>query len=199
MVTRVRRYCAKVYLGRAMNINPVLILAAGLLAACSAGEYNATKDYLALAPAEPGLQQDPRIRPFARLYDRLDQGPLPELVAATYADSLYFNDTVVTLRDRKTLLAYLEQTQSRLGDIEFEALGTSAHNGDLYVRWRMRTRFTVLGQDRDVQTIGISHLRFNDQGKIILHQDFWDSMQGFYQHIPLIGGLLQWIKKGLHV
>jgi hypothetical protein len=43
----------------------------------------------------------------------------------------------------------------------------------------------------------MSHLRFNNEGKIILHQDYWDSMQGFYQHIPIIGGVLQWIKSGL--
>lgn len=182
-----------------MKICPTMLIISALLGGCGAGEYNAAQEYLTLAPAGPVAQQDQRIRSFIRLYDQLDDGALPELVNATYADPLYFNDTLVTLHDRQALLAYLEQTQDHLGKMEFVALGTLAQKDDLYVRWKMRTRFTVLGEDKDVQTIGFSHLRFNDQGKIILHQDFWDSTQGFYQHIPIIGGLLQWIKKGLHV
>jgi hypothetical protein len=54
-----------------------------------------------------------------------------------------------------------------------------------------------MGQAIDIQSIGISHLRFNANNKIILHQDYWDSMQGFYQHLPIIGGVLRWIKNGL--
>ena len=55
-----------------------------------------------------------------------------------------------------------------------------------------------MGQDIDIQSIGISHLRFNADNKIIVHQDYWDSMQGFYQHLPIIGGVLRWIKNGLY-
>jgi steroid Delta-isomerase len=35
-----------------------------------------------------------------------------------------------------------------------------------------------------VRTAGSSHLRFDAAERIILHRDFWDAAQGFYERIP---------------
>jgi hypothetical protein len=37
-------------------------------------------------------------------------------------------------------------------------------------------------------------LRFDKQGRVVLHQDFWDSSAGFYEHLPVLGGVMRWIK-----
>ena len=81
--------------------------------------------------------------------------------------------------------------------MSFEVLSVQEKGNDVFVRWTMHTEFTVMGQSCTIQSIGMSHLRFNSEGKIILHQDYWDSMQGFYQHLPIIGSVLLWIKNGL--
>jgi hypothetical protein len=39
-------------------------------------------------------------------------------------------------------------------------------------------------------TVGVTHLRFDEAGRIILHQDFWDSAEGLYRHIPVLGSLI---------
>ncbi len=167
------------------------------LSACSHIEPNPIQEYLQLAPSDTDLTQYPRLQPFIKLYDNLDHGDLKTLVGDAYADKLYFNDTVVTLHDQPSLLLYLLRTQGHLDDISCEILSILEQNQNSFVRWRMRTQFTILGQQKMVETIGISHLRFNPQGKIVLHQDYWDSMQGFYLHIPVIGGVLQWLKNDL--
>jgi hypothetical protein len=91
----------------------------------------------------------------------------------------------------------LKQTQDNVDSIKFEALDVVENGKDSYVRWLMQTRFKIMGQSLDIESMGMSHLRFNEDDKIILHQDYWDSMQGFYQHIPILGGLLRWIKNDL--
>jgi hypothetical protein len=37
-------------------------------------------------------------------------------------------------------------------------------------------------------------LRFDGEGRVVLHQDFWDPAAGFYEHLPVLGGVLRWIK-----
>jgi SnoaL-like domain len=110
---------------------------------------------------------------------------------------IFFNDTLVTLHNRRELQKYFEHTQKNLDSMSFKILDLQETGYYVFIRWTMHTKFTVMGQSSNVQSIGMSHLRFNNEGKIILHQDYWDSMQGFYQHIPVIGGVLQWIKNGL--
>jgi len=168
-----------------------------MLNACSHVEQNSLQDYLALAPAEPNVIKNKRIQPLIKLYNQIKQISLAEQIAATYAEKLFFNDTIVTLHNRQDLLKYLQHTQQQLDSMSFEVLGVQEKGDDVFVRWTMHTRFTVMGQSRNVQSIGMSHLRFNDDGKIILHQDYLDSLHGFYQHLPIIGGVLQWIKNGL--
>jgi hypothetical protein len=181
-----------------MNRSVLLLSITLIVAACSHVEPDPMQEYLVLAPLEPSAQSNKLIQAFIKLYDQLDEGPIDKQVAETYAEKIYFNDTLVTIHNRQNLLQYLKQTQQQLDSIKLEVLSVHDYGKDSYVRWLMQTRFNAIGQDIDIQSIGISHLRFNADNKIILHQDYWDSMQGFYQHLPIVGGVLQWIKNGLH-
>ena len=40
---------------------------------------------------------------------------------------------------------------------------------------------------------GATHLRFDAQGKVILHRDYWDAAEELYAKLPLIG----WLMRGL--
>ena len=171
-----------------------LVLCYLLVTACSHVESSSIQEYLALAPAEQDIQANQRIQAFIKLYDLLDSGSIDEQIAKTYAEKIFFNDTLVTIHDRQNLLKYLKQTQQNIDVMKFEVLSVQDNGKDAYVRWLMKTRFKLIGQDVDSQSIGLSHLRFNVDNKIIMHQDYWDSMQGFYQHLPIIGGVLRWIK-----
>ena len=174
-----------------------ILLISLMLNACSNVEQKSLQDYLAIAPANPDVIKNKRIQPLIKLYNQIKLISLTDQLNETYAENIFFNDTLVTLHKRRELLKYLEHTQKQLDSMSFEMLDVKENNNDVFVRWTMHTRFTVMGQSCNIQSIGMSHLRFNNEGKIILHQDYWDSMQGFYQHIPIIGGVLQWIKIGL--
>jgi hypothetical protein len=182
---------------RFMKIHLCLALVLSLTA-CSNVDPNAITPYLERAPADAKVKLNSRIQAFAHFYDQLDDNLLETKIAGVYADNLYFNDTVATIYDRQKLLRYFQHTQQQLDGIEFEVLDVQDHGQDAFVRWKMQTSFKVLGQAHMVQSIGMSHLRFNRNNQIVLHQDYWDSLQGFYQHIPVIGGILRWIKNQLN-
>jgi hypothetical protein len=48
-----------------------------------------------------------------------------------------------------------------------------------------------------VQSIGMSHIRFNSAGQVVLHQDYWDSGSNLFEHIPVVGWLIRRIKARL--
>lgn len=176
----------------------VSVVALSLLGGCYSNQQNSIDQYLALSPARQGAAKDQRIQNFVNLYNHLEKRSVALDTEKAYAEFLYFNDTLVTLHTRKDLIEYLENTQKKLESLNLEVLNVFETNGDVYVQWVMDTRFTVMGKRSDVKSLGISQLRFDPNGKIILHQDYWDSTNGFFQHIPLLGGILQWIKTRLH-
>lgn len=145
------------------------------------------------------------VKNFAVVFTQLNtlsESDLIQAVNNAYAESLYFNDTFHTLSDRDAIAAYLVSTGAKLKNYSLVINDVVAHHNEqrneqrneVYVRWTMRFAFSVFGQQRSTRSVGITHLRIDDQGKIILHQDFWDGVEGFYRELPVLGNLLNQVQ-----
>ena len=42
---------------------------------------------------------------------------------------------------------------------------------------------------------GSSYLQLNQKGLIQSHRDYWDTAEELYEKIPVLGGLMRWLKK----
>ena len=38
-------------------------------------------------------------------------------------------------------------------------------------------------------------LVFNEQGLVTMHRDYWDAAEELYEKLPLLGGLMRWLKR----
>jgi len=50
---------------------------------------------------------------------------------------------------------------------------------------------------RAMQVRGASHLRFNHRGKVVYHRDYWDAAEELYAKLPLLGGLMRFLRRRL--
>ena len=104
-----------------------------------------------------------------------------------YAEKLHFSDALMVTRDKKTVVDHF----TRLGDagtrVDVQIHQTLQSDKDVYLIWSMQARFTPIRKEVTSDTLGVTHVRFDDTGRVILHQDFWDSGLGFYSHIPVLG------------
>jgi hypothetical protein len=44
---------------------------------------------------------------------------------------------------------------------------------------------------------GMSFVRFDDQGKVVEHIDYWDPAAGIYEQLPLLGTLMRYLRRRL--
>ena len=44
---------------------------------------------------------------------------------------------------------------------------------------------------------GVTHLRFDAEGRVTLHRDYWDAAEELYEKLPVVGGLMRLIKRRL--
>lgn len=42
---------------------------------------------------------------------------------------------------------------------------------------------------------GLSRISFDEEGKVREHKDYWDAASNIYEHLPLVGMLLRFIKR----
>ena len=77
-------------------------------------------------------------------------------------------------------------------------LDSLSRGDDVMVRWKMQTQSKVWWKTLTIDSFGMTHLRFNEQGQIVLHQDYWDAAGGFYEHLPLLGSSIRSIRSNLN-
>lgn len=135
---------------------------------------------------------------FAAFFSSFTADRLERLLPATYAADVYFNDTLKTVRGRDALAHYLAESAAAVEACRVEILDTTRNaHGEYLVRWKMMIRFKRFRRGVDTWSLGMSHLRFDAQGLVVYHQDYWNAADGLYEHIPLLGGMIRAIKKRL--
>lgn len=108
-------------------------------------------------------------------------------VEDVYAADLYFSDSLMHTSKRSDVVAHFDRMRSADTSVSLLVHDRVIKGQDVYVIWSMTARFTPLGRESRSDTLGITHLRFDADGRIVLHQDFWDTGLGFYAHVPIIG------------
>lgn len=117
--------------------------------------------------------------------------------ATTYAPDAYLNDTLVTRRGVSQIEAYFLKTAESLTDAEVTIDDVARTETDHYIRWTMVMQAKALAKGTPVHSVGMSQVRFDQQGRVTLHQDFWDSGDHFFGKLPVAGGVIGFIRKRL--
>lgn len=61
----------------------------------------------------------------------------------------------------------------------------------------MMIRFKRFGRGQETWTVGMSHLRYDADGLVVYHQDYWSAADGLFEHIPVLGWAIAAIKRRL--
>lgn len=111
-----------------------------------------------------------------------------------YAADVFFNDTLKTVVGIDALEKYLATTARAAESITVRFDDVVESRGDTYVRWTMDVRLKRFQRGRTLRSVGMTHLRFDADGRVVLHKDFWDAAGGFFEHLPVVGRAIRWIK-----
>lgn len=131
---------------------------------------------------------------FADFVSQMSPESMREKVGQVYAADAYFNDTLKEIVGVQAIEEYMVRSMEATESVRVVVDDISGSGGDYYVRWTMDIHFKKYNDGQVARSVGISHLRFNADGKIVLHKDYWDAAGGLYEYLPVVGGLMRWIK-----
>ncbi len=124
---------------------------------------------------------------FEAAFSDLTANDRAERFEALYAPRLYFNDTLHVFHTREEVVDYMTRTGGSLDESRVDIEHVVRDGSDVYVRWTMEFKTRAAGRDIHSHSIGMTHLRFDAEGRAVLHQDFWDSGHALYAHLPFVG------------
>ena len=186
-----------------MKVFPLIIFVSAIIAGCasSAPDQNMSASYpdayqqaLAQFQGAPQLQTTD-IDEFVRFLSNLGADDTAERARKLYAQDLYFSDALMVTNSKDAVVAHFRGLVDGGARVEVDMLDVLVQDSDVYLVWLMTAEFQPIRKPVTSKTIGITHARFNTAGEVILHQDFWDTGLGFYQHVPGLGSVIKAINR----
>ncbi len=124
----------------------------------------------------------------------MNEETVRRLTRQVFAPDAYLNDTLKSLHGAAAIEDYFLATVRNAESVTVRFEDVAESGGNYYFRWVMDTRLKKLRAGDTIRTIGITMVRFDAQGRVVLHQDFWDSTAGIFEHVPAVGTAIRGIK-----
>ena len=127
---------------------------------------------------------------FKKYFEELDLSNSSKL-EEIYSEDICFKDPIHEILGLNNLKSYFKKLNSNLIQGKFYFTEEHIINDRAYLSWEMELH--LKRPKKKITASGISILIFKD--KVISHRDYFDAGELFYEHVPIIGGLVKFLKK----
>jgi len=130
------------------------------------------------------------LQKFTGYFENLKHNRISAL-SEIYDQHIIFQDPIHRIESLGTLSSYFDKLNQNLKSGGFQFTSTRVIEQTAYLEWVMRIE--LLKPNKKTVASGISVLTFSDR---ITHQrDYFDAGELFYENVPLIGGIIRFLKK----
>jgi limonene-1,2-epoxide hydrolase len=132
------------------------------------------------------------IKRFLALYENLDSSNIDGL-ADIYDSKVQFIDAIHEISGIEELKRYFEHLYHDLKQCDFDIKNIIEGESEASIIWVMHFSHPKISNGKLIAVDGCSHIKYQD--KIYYHRDYFDVGQMLYEHLPLFGGAVRFIKR----
>lgn len=114
---------------------------------------------------------------------------------ALYAAHARFKDPFNAVSGLPAITRIFAHMFEALENPRFVVCERIVQGSQCFLTWEFRFRFRRFKQTEEQVILGGSHLVFDDTGLVTLHRDYWDAAEELYEKLPVVGGVMRWLKK----
>ncbi len=130
----------------------------------------------------------------AAFFEKLQAADVARLKDFYTADA-YFKDPFNEVRGVPAIERIFTHMFEALDQPHFIVTGRVAQGCECFLVWDFRFRFRRFDRVSWQTVRGSSHLRFNPEGRVEFHRDYWDAAEELYEKLPGVGALMRWLKR----
>jgi hypothetical protein len=117
-----------------------------------------------------------------------------------YHPDIVFSDPIHQIQGVQQVKDYFSSICGDLIECRFEFLGETIDDHSAWFKWSMYYRHPKLRKGELLSLTGATVITFDDvdaERKIISHEDFYDMGSMLYEHTPILGSCVRWLKQQL--
>lgn len=111
-----------------------------------------------------------------------------------YTDDAYFKDPFNEVRGLPAVADIFSHMYVALHEPRFVVTGRVVQGDECFLVWDFVFRFKKFSPEVTQTVRGSSHLKFAADGRISFHRDYWDTAEELYEKLPVVGGVMRWLK-----
>lgn len=128
----------------------------------------------------------------ARFYETLSAESVVGL-ASIYAPQARFKDPFNEVQGVAAIAGIFAHMFETVAAPRFVITTTIAQGDQAMLGWD----FFLQLRGREIVIRGVTHLRFDDAGLVLLHRDYWDAAEELYERVPVLGALMRLLRRRL--
>lgn len=126
-------------------------------------------------------------------YETLTESSLRDL-GTVYRRDAFFKDPFNEVAGIDAIEGIFRHMFRQVDNPRFVVTEHLAENGRAFLVWDFL--FSPKGSPEKTWRIhGATHLRFDSEGLVSHHRDYWDAAEELYEKIPVLGTLMRWLKR----
>ena len=129
-----------------------------------------------------------------QFFEQLQPQDLPRL-PALYAADARFKDPFNEVQGLAAIERIFAHMFVSLDSPHFIVTERIVQDNKCFLVWDFRFRFRRFDTQSWQTVRGGTHLVFNEEGRVTLHRDYWDAAEELYEKLPVVGGLMRWLKR----
>ncbi|MDN4501053.1 nuclear transport factor 2 family protein [Alteromonadaceae bacterium BrNp21-10] len=130
---------------------------------------------------------------FIHLYQNLNKDNL-SLLKDIYHPDIHFTDPLHSINGLDALTAYFTKLYSNVSEVSFVIEDSMEHAECVGIYWNMQFSHPALRKGLPITVCGHSRLKFKND-VVIFHQDYFDTNNMLFEHVPLLGRLIRMLKR----
>ncbi|HPG80811.1 MAG TPA: nuclear transport factor 2 family protein [Piscinibacter sp.] len=137
--------------------------------------------------------EDARVARVVAMFESITQADVSRL-GEFYAVDARFKDPFNDVRGVPAIERIFAHMFVALDSPRFVVRDIVAEGDQCFLTWDFLFRFRRFSREEQV-VHGGSHLRFDAQGRVVLHRDYWDAAEELYEKLPGIGAFMRFLKR----
>lgn len=129
-----------------------------------------------------------------QFFETLQAQDLP-LLPQLYSPEARFKDPFNEVQGLRAIEHIFAHMFEALDSPHFIVTERIVQDHQCFLVWDFRFRFKRFDTATWQTVRGGTHVVFNDAGLVTLHRDYWDAAEELYEKLPMVGGLMRWLKR----
>ncbi|HET8869259.1 MAG TPA: nuclear transport factor 2 family protein [Aquabacterium sp.] len=138
------------------------------------------------------IEQDARTARVIHFYENLSPATLSSL-GAIYANDARFKDPFNHVQGLANIERVFRHMFDNVTAPRFEVLSSVTQGNEAWLTWD----FIIQRAQSEWRLHGATRLQYTEDGRVMLHRDYWDPAEELYARLPVLGALVRWLTRRL--